>query len=531
MNSSIHSKSGLLLGAAAALAVVGTVVSQAASAPPFAQSVLSAIVVLCLAGVAYFQWRCQVEARESIQLCYKAASAAGVAMPEQGNKLTLPEVTGYYFDAVSFALGQQRASADALAHGIRRLESMDLNEAKGDIPILLRPLAERLVATADSSGRDQELIEYISKTCSSIAFGDMNQRLLNIPQDHKLTSLMNSINDLVDRSDAFVREAAASLQYVSENKYYRSIVETGMLGSFLKASQSVNTAISVIKEKMAGFKTVSASFEDKMNAVVLSLGSSATSLKANAQRMTDTAAESDLKSARVATAAEAAASNVQSVSAATEELSASINEISRRVGEQSAVTNTAVKEANSASEMIKQLDTAAAKIGEVVQLISDIAEQTNLLALNATIEAARAGDAGRGFAVVAGEVKNLANQTAKATEEIGEQISGIQGATKRSVQAIEGIFGTISKVNEISTTIASAVEEQSAATQEIARNIEEVAAGTQSVTSEIRHVTEAAAKTKTAAAEVLSAADGLGQQSSMVGSEMTTFTTALKRII
>jgi len=166
---------------------------------------------------------------------------------------------------------------------------------------------------------------------------------------------------------------------------------------------------------------------------------------------------------------------------------------------------------------------AANKIGEVVELITDIADQTNLLALNATIEAARAGDAGKGFAVVASEVKNLANQTAKATDEIGTQIGGIQTATKEAVAAIEQITKTISEIDEVASGIASAVEQQGAATQEIARNVEQAAAGTQEVSSNIGGVSQAAGETGTAATQIHGAADGLSQQSERLRAEVDRF--------
>jgi methyl-accepting chemotaxis protein len=190
-----------------------------------------------------------------------------------------------------------------------------------------------------------------------------------------------------------------------------------------------------------------------------------------------------------------------------------------------------VTEIGSANEKVQGLADAADKIGEVVALITDIADQTNLLALNATIEAARAGDAGKGFAVVASEVKNLANQTARATEEISTHIGGIQDATKNAVQAIGSIGGIITQMNEITSAIAAAVEEQGAATQEIARNVEEAARGTQDVTSNISQVTQEANETGHSASEVLTAAGELSKQSEILGSEMESFIVEMRKVV
>ncbi|MBL8642663.1 MAG: methyl-accepting chemotaxis protein, partial [Rhodospirillaceae bacterium] len=235
-----------------------------------------------------------------------------------------------------------------------------------------------------------------------------------------------------------------------------------------------------------------------------------------------------VQSTAVAAASEQASTNVQTVAAATEELSSSIQEISRQVAESTRVVSQAVQEATKTKDLVRGLDEAAGRIGRVVALITDIAEQTNLLALNATIEAARAGEAGKGFAVVASEVKNLATQTAKATEEIGGQIEGIQNATKSSVDAIERIFDTIEKVNGISTTIASAVEEQGAATKEIARNVEQAASGTKEVSTNIVGVTQAAGETGQVSTQVLEAAKELARQSTTLRTEVDTFLTDIK---
>jgi methyl-accepting chemotaxis protein len=211
------------------------------------------------------------------------------------------------------------------------------------------------------------------------------------------------------------------------------------------------------------------------------------------------------------------------VATATEELSSSIAEITRQVTQSARIAGQAVEESSRTTSTVRGLAEGAAKIGDVVKLINDIAGQTNLLALNATIEAARAGEAGKGFAVVAAEVKNLATQTAKATEEIAAQVGMIQQATGNSVAAIEGIGGTIGQINEIATTIASAVEEQGAATQEISRNVQQASAGTQEVSSNIGGVSQAAAETGAAASQVLSAADELSRQAETLRKEVGTF--------
>ena len=264
-------------------------------------------------------------------------------------------------------------------------------------------------------------------------------------------------------------------------------------------------------------------FEDGIRGVVRAVADAARQMQGSAQTLSASADQSDQQSRAVATAADHATSNVQTVAAATEELSSSVNEISRQVLESTRISGGAVEEANRTNATITGLATAAQKIGEVVQLINGIASQTNLLALNATIEAARAGEAGKGFAVVASEVKNLANQTAKATDDIQNQVSEMQAATTMAVEAIKGITGTIGRMNEISTTIASAVEEQGAATREIARNVTEAARGTQEVSSNISGVTQAVGETRAIAEQTLNAAGALSGHSEALGREVDGF--------
>jgi methyl-accepting chemotaxis protein len=269
-------------------------------------------------------------------------------------------------------------------------------------------------------------------------------------------------------------------------------------------------------------------FDNVVRMSLSTVSSASKQMESSASTMTAVAEETNVQSAAVAAASEQAASNVQTVAAATEELTSSIKEIGRQVTQASQVAAKAVEEANNAKTTVGGLDESAQKIGRVVALITDIAEQTNLLALNATIEAARAGEAGKGFAVVASEVKNLANQTAKATEEIAAQITGIQGATKSSVGAIESIFQTIGQIDQIATTIASAIEEQTAATAEIARNVEQAAAGTTEVSSNITGVTKAASETGQVSTQVLEAAKELARQSDSLRTEVDGFLADIK---
>jgi methyl-accepting chemotaxis protein len=269
-------------------------------------------------------------------------------------------------------------------------------------------------------------------------------------------------------------------------------------------------------------------FETMIGELVHSLASASTELEASASTLSSTADHTQELTTMVAAASEEASTNVQSVASATEQLSSSVNEISRQVQESARMANEAVAQARQTNDRVGELSKAAGRIGDVVELINTIAGQTNLLALNATIEAARAGEAGRGFAVVASEVKALAEQTAKATGEIGQQINGIQAATQDSVNAIKDISGTIEKLSEISSTIAAAVEEQGAATQEISRNVQQAAQGTQQVSSNVTDVQRGATETGAASSEVLAAAKTLSTDSSRLKSEVSKFLTDVR---
>ena len=276
-------------------------------------------------------------------------------------------------------------------------------------------------------------------------------------------------------------------------------------------------------QRKADMVKLADAFEGAVGEIVETVSSAATELEASANTLTKAAERSQGLATAVASASEEASTNVQSVSSASEELSSSVNEISRQVQESARVAGEAVEQAQKTNSRVGELAQAASRIGDVVELINTIAGQTNLLALNATIEAARAGEAGRGFAVVASEVKALAEQTAKATGEISQQISGIQSATEDSVGAIKEISDTIGRMSEISAAIASAVEEQGAATQEISRNIQHAAAGTQQVSSNITEVQHGATETGSASAQVHSAAQSLSSDSNRLKLEVAKF--------
>jgi methyl-accepting chemotaxis protein len=269
-------------------------------------------------------------------------------------------------------------------------------------------------------------------------------------------------------------------------------------------------------------------FETAVGEIVETVSAASTRLEASAGTLTATAERAQELTTMVAAASEEASTNVQSVASATEQMASSIHEIGRQVQDSARMAGDAVHEARKTNDRVSELSKAAARIGDVVELINNIAGQTNLLALNATIEAARAGEAGRGFAVVASEVKALAEQTAKATGEIGQQINGIQAATQDSVNAIKEISGTIEKLSEISSAIAAAVEEQGAATQEISRNVQQAAQGTQQVSSNITDVQRGAGETGLASSQVLSAAQSLSGDSNRLKLEVDKFLNSVR---
>jgi len=283
-----------------------------------------------------------------------------------------------------------------------------------------------------------------------------------------------------------------------------------------------------VEQRKSDMLRLASDFETAVGQIVDAVSSASSQLESSAGTLTQAAERSQHLATTVASASGEASSNVQSVASATEEMASSVNEISRQVQDSARMAGEAVGQARSTTERVSELSKAATRIGDVVELINTIAGQTNLLALNATIEAARAGEAGRGFAVVASEVKALAEQTSKATGEIGQQISGIQAATLDSVNAIKTISATIERLSEISSAIAAAVEEQGAATQEISRNVQQAARGTGQVSSNIADVQRGATETGSASSQVLSAAQILSGDSKRLKQEVSKFLTSVR---
>ena len=287
--------------------------------------------------------------------------------------------------------------------------------------------------------------------------------------------------------------------------------------------ETAQARLAAAEQRKAAMRQMADGFEAAVGGVIAAVNRAANGLQISARTMADTASRTASQSTSVAVAAEQAASNVRTVAAAAEELGASVEEIGRQVDGSASLAQLVVAEADQTGHLVQRLSGAVARIDEVVAMISSIASQTNLLALNATIEAARVGEAGRGFAVVAAEVKELANQTARATQDISEQIGQIHGSTGQAVAAIDAITLRIKEISGVSTNIAAAVEQQGAATQEIVRNVTHSSAGTAEVTGNITDVAQASEETGAAASQVLAAASELSHQSETLSSEVERF--------
>jgi methyl-accepting chemotaxis protein len=377
--------------------------------------------------------------------------------------------------------------------------------------------------------RTHRLIDGLSDVCHRIAKGDFEARVLNTREGGDLGALLHAMNDMIDRCDAFVREASAAMSAVRENKYYRRILPEGLHGALLNASRTINEATAAIEARVAAFNANVGQFEQSIDGIVGTLTGESSNMSQTADVLASGAATTQERITAVAAASEEAATNMETVAAATTELTTSAREIGTEVDRSAKIAREAVTRVEEANRTVQGLNKAADRIGEVIELINAVAAQTNLLALNATIEAARAGEAGRGFAVVAQEVKSLAGQTAKATGEISGHIAEVQSSTRSAVEAIAAIGKIIGEVDQITNHVAMAVGAQTTATGEIGRNVEQAFAGIREITGNIHGVTENAGETAKHAGSTKTTSSNVSEQAGKLAETVRQFLMSLRR--
>ena len=346
------------------------------------------------------------------------------------------------------------------------------------------------VGNGVSGGAEADLIRRSADVVMAASAGDLNVRVLRIERDDDLGRLLNGVNRILDLAEEFAKDTGAAMLRAGRKEYFRVIPEEGLRGDYLIFAQLINKVLADMGDRARETND----FEEAVRAMVAQVARSTDGIAKTADLMAQRSERAGGRSIDVGDAAEATTELAHTVSDVTRQLAEAINEIAQQVTQSSQIARQAVGNIVSASERVDGLSAAVQKIGNVVQLISEIASQTNLLALNATIEAARAGEAGKGFAVVAHEVKSLANQTARATEDITSQVSAIQSATREAVTAIGEIAATIRQMDEISAAIASAVQEQEAATRDISANIDEVAVKADDVSHSVAVVSQVSAQ-------------------------------------
>ena len=370
-------------------------------------------------------------------------------------------------------------------------------------------------------GKVDDYEKYLSQAaqvCSAAATGDLEARCLHIPTGSNIEIMMKSINHMLDLTDAFVREAGASLQHASDEKFYRRVLLRGLHGSFKIGAGVINKATEQMAERTEQLKQARADrlaladeFETAIKNIAQNVAAASTEASATARTLVDTTEITSQQSGQNSESAQSASDSLSNVAVATEEVAVTVAEIDRQVQESGDIARRAVEEADKTNAIVSFLLEASNEITRVINLINQVARQTRLLALNATIEAARAGEVGKGFAVVASEVKDLASQTAGATKEIEEKVQAIQEATKEVVTAISGISNTVNNLSHISGVVANAMKEQRSATDEISSNIQQAALGTKQVTENVVHLAEATVETNTAASQMLEASSELSQ--------------------
>ncbi len=374
-----------------------------------------------------------------------------------------------------------------------------------------------------------KVVQQATEVCFAVARGDFEVRVIGITEKGDLGRYLLSLNAMIDRCDAYLRESTAAMQAVRANKYFRFIREEGMNGALLTGAKIINEAMEAIRDRVGAFNSETGKFETSISAIVDSVSATSDGMGATAGTMSAGAGATAERASSVAAATEEATAQMQAIAAACTELTNSVKEIDLQAGRSAQITRDAVTLAANAGNVIGAASTASERIGEMAVLISGIAGQTNLLALNAAIEAARAGEAGKGFAVVASEVKALADQTAKATSQIAEQIADVQNSTRAAVDAIANIGQIISQVNETTSQVADAVQTQTQATNEIARNVEHAFTGLREIGTNIHGVTESVGDSEHLASRTKEASTELSAQAQRLSVEVRNFLLALRR--
>lgn len=376
--------------------------------------------------------------------------------------------------------------------------------------------------------RIDHIVHYFSETLQRTSEGNLEARLILVKEKGSLKTLSTSLNRFIDVTDAFMREICHSMQAVSRGEYHRKIVARGMLGIYRDSAAAINEVTKSTEISVGKFLEATQQFESRSHAAIQSVDAEGASLLRASQDLADVVQQTSHTASIVTSASDQMVNNVQTIAAATEELSTSVVGINTRAHDAADATRRAVEEAKRTDELVQSLNEAAHKIGDVVALINNIAAQTNLLALNATIEAARAGEAGKGFAVVAGEVKTLASQTARATDEITDHVNMIQQTTKEAVSLIGHVSLAIQHINGIAGSMTESIAQQKDATQEISRNIQATSTNARDVMANISDASVAATRTETAAQSVQNAAVLLNEQSTVLKSEIQRYIASVR---